>query len=235
MTLWYDSSAPGNSPITSSADIYTFGGIETELFIAAISTIIPGQSTGPSVQFRIQSKYEGYHTFQLDYATVLPPKRFSGHLISVNVPSGNPVSIRVIIADNPQEIAATLYGTLTGGGSSVVTNNTGVTNVLSVIYTVPVGYIGQFLSMDFRAGAGGAAKCFAYVLMGLAGTDADWLTPILGSAYPGGSGSSTVIGYGPGNDSVIASPVYIPPTGVLVGRVDAGTAIVDFRIWLRPL
>jgi len=118
MTLWYDSSAPGNSPITSSADIYTWGGIETKFYLAAASNLISGQSTGPSVQFSLQSHRDGYNSFQVDYGTTSPPRECSGHLISVTVPGGNPVSVRVIIADNPQEIAALLVGTATTGGST---------------------------------------------------------------------------------------------------------------------
>jgi hypothetical protein len=119
--------------------------------------------------------------------------------------------------------------------TSVVVTNADVNTTPASILQVPAGFIAEIESIAFTSGAGGIAKCFCYAVTNVGGQGANWATPIAGQAYPGGSGASTNIGYGPGNDVVFPSIFRVLPGGNLVAYVDAGTAVVDFRYILRPL
>jgi len=232
MTLWYDSSAPGNSPITSSADIYTWGGLETKFYLAAASNIIPGQSAGPSVQFSLQSKRDGYSSFQVDYGTVMPPKECSGHLISVTVPGGNPVSVRVIIADNPQEIAALLVGTATRSGSQAISLSVSVGSGVTTVYTCPPNFKATLLRAQLNNTTGGA-KTYNFEIEDSTKTMVDYIIP------PGGqsvnAGATYFLGQGPGNNVVIGPIVLLPGDQLLAGDGIGGGLSISFELLLEPL
>jgi hypothetical protein len=103
MSTYYDTSAPGGSPLTASGQVFFFGQ-EVYFYLSVSSNGITGQATGPSIQFLIYSKRDGVQSVNVDYATTntQEPARYSGYLINAVVPTvGGNVSARVVVSTDP--------------------------------------------------------------------------------------------------------------------------------------
>jgi len=117
MTLFLDTSAPGQSAITASQQVYEFGA-EVDFYLAVASNLISGQTTGPSAQFTIYSRKAGPDTEQVDYGTTNTTyaRKRTGYLINVTIPVGT-VNLRVVVSSDPNPLtvqtvaAATISGT----------------------------------------------------------------------------------------------------------------------------
>lgn len=120
MVTYFDTSAPGAAgPLTASGLVYYFGA-ETAFWFTAISNLIQGQSTGPTVTFTIVSKRAGSQTINIDYGQpATAPVKLSGYAVYIAVPTGgNPVSVRCVLASNPVPIAGASQSVATSGGSN---------------------------------------------------------------------------------------------------------------------
>jgi len=142
MTTYFDNSSPGGpGPLTSTGQVYNFGN-RTKFWLTAISNVIPGQSIGPSVTFKIWDKEGGFDTFTVDYGQPpTKPCQFEGNIVDLIVPSGNPVSIRCILSSEPQGLgpyAIALGGTaITPEGSSINLTVTGAGNYVLTLSPPP--------------------------------------------------------------------------------------------------
>ena len=130
MTTYFDNSSPGGpGPLTSPGQVYNFGN-RTKFWLTAISNVIPGQSIGPSVTFKIWDKEGGFDTLTVDYGQPpTKPSRFEGNVVDLIVPSGNPVSIRCILSSEPQGLGPYAIAEATQAGATSPLGTSGTINV----------------------------------------------------------------------------------------------------------
>jgi hypothetical protein len=180
LTIFFDTST-NDAPITASGEVFVFG-TETEFWLSAASNIVVGQGTGPSVQLVIQSKVVGQQIVQVDYATATTPAKYSGTVVTAIVPSGNPVSVRLILADTPTPVVPIIIGTATSSGSFSVKVDVSILTVgATPVFTCPTGYRAVLLQGRIAGdGKGGSATMFTAYIRGFDTSGEDYLVAVSG-------------------------------------------------------
>jgi hypothetical protein len=108
-TTYLDTSAPGQSPVSATGQVYSFGD-EVDFYLSAASNLISGQATGPSIQFVVYSRKMGPQTINVDYGTTNTTYQVkqTGYLVNAVVPgSGGSISCRVVISSDPFPLTVT--------------------------------------------------------------------------------------------------------------------------------
>jgi hypothetical protein len=231
VTIFLDTSSVGGpGPLTATGQVFSWGGVETKFYIGAVSNIIPGQSTGPSVQFVIQSRTDGQSSFQVDYATQFPPRAFSGHLISAVVPSGT-VSLHIVIADDPQEVVASLIGTATSSQGAIVQSTVTVNTTKTAIVTNSGNFKWRLMKLTAENN-GTTTKIALWVGNPAKANFEDWITPPAGTSF---AGADITVGAGPGNSIALVQEVFMAPGDVLYGEAVTLATVVDYQFLEQPL
>ena len=225
MTVFLDTSAPGGpGPITTSGQVFYFAA-ETHFYITAISTLIAGQSTGPSVTFTIYSRASGngIDILNVDYGQpATAPSAFTGYLVQVTVPAGNPVTVRCVISDFPVPLGGTSLAIATNTGNALVSIGIPVTAgafVFGVTNTCPVNQKWRLLRAYVT---GTAADLFTLVIVQgptLLSAQYDYITAKSGTAIPGTG--KMYIGEGAGNDIQLPAIDMLLLPGDAIGAMTA--------------
>ena len=102
---------------------YDFG-FEAKGWISLASNLIQGQATGQVVTFSVYSKKTGVQTISLAYGTTMKVE-FRGYTILTSTAGSPNASIRVVIADVPQDLTVqTVAATITGTASVSIDGQT---------------------------------------------------------------------------------------------------------------
>ena len=142
MTIYYDTSSPGNSPLTASGQVFVFG-VESTFYLSVASNLIVGQGTGPSVEFEVLNQREGITRIQVDYGTTNTTyaSQMRGYGIKAIVPAGSgSVNCRVVVSSEPFPLTIqTTYATGSVAITGVVETDVGQGEQVSGGTTLQVG------------------------------------------------------------------------------------------------